>query len=106
MSLVGPRPLLPDYVTRYTARQRKRLDVKPGITGFQQVMCRYDSKWETKFAYDLYYVENCSVCFDIWILLMTIKVVLFRPKSAVDGGKTYVFEKKPKTIQNNGKGTE
>ena len=100
MSLVGPRPLLVDYVARYTNSQRRRLEVRPGITGFQQVMCRYDTTWEKKFAYDLYYVKNFTLCFDLWILLKTAKVVLFRPASAIDGGRTYVFEKKLKTDAN------
>jgi len=94
MSLVGPRPLLPEYVGRYTPGQRKRLDCKPGITGYQQVMCRYDTPWEKKFVYDVYYVKNFNICFDFWILVKTIKIVLVRPPTAMDGGTNYAFVKK------------
>lgn len=91
MSLVGPRPLLISYVDRYTHTQSKRLSVPPGITGFQQVKCRYNTTWERKFAYDHYYAKNFSFWFDIKILLLTVKIIFFRPDSAKSGGATYEF---------------
>ena len=91
MSLVGPRPLLLQYYDRYTPTQRERLDVKPGITGFQQVKGRYQVTWERKFAYDVHYVRNRSLCFDLKIMLLTVKIILFRPEAAKSGGATYEF---------------
>lgn len=71
MSLVGPRPLLPQYLPRYTARQSQRHNVLPGITGWAQVNGRNAITWEEKFEYDLYYVEHQNFLFDLKILLLT-----------------------------------
>ena len=78
MSFVGPRPLLPEYDSRYTPRQAKRLQVLPGITGLAQVNGRNAISWEEKFEYDVNYVENASFLVDLKILLMTLKKVLCR----------------------------
>ena len=71
MSLVGPRPLLPEYLPRYTAFQRRRLEVKPGITGWAQVNGRNALSWEQKFELDVWYVDHQSFWLDLKILWMT-----------------------------------
>ncbi|WP_405292890.1 sugar transferase [Algibacter sp. Ld11] len=73
MSLVGPRPLLTDYLPLYNAEQKKRHNVKPGITGWAQVKGRNSISWNQKFKYDVWYVENMSLLLDIQILLLTAK---------------------------------
>ncbi len=78
MSFVGPRPLLVEYLPLYNERQRKRHDVKPGITGLAQVMGRNALRWKEKFEYDVYYVENLSFWLDLKIILLTIWKVLKR----------------------------
>ena len=72
MSLVGPRPLLPKYLELYNDFQRRRNEVKPGITGWAQVNGRNSISWEKKFEYDVWYVDNVSFLLDIKILTMTI----------------------------------
>ncbi|WP_281280063.1 sugar transferase [Alteribacter natronophilus] len=72
LSLVGPRPLLMEYLELYTHEQRRRHDVKPGITGWAQVNGRNGISWERKFKYDLWYVTNQSFFLDLKILLMTV----------------------------------
>jgi len=76
MSLVGPRPLYLHYVPRYSPEQKKRLWMKPGITGWAQVNGRNALSWEKRFALDVWYVENWSLWLDIKILLLTIIKVL------------------------------
>jgi exopolysaccharide biosynthesis polyprenyl glycosylphosphotransferase len=76
MSLVGPRPPLPDEVERYGVHVRRRLLVKPGMTGLWQVSGRSDLSWEEAIRLDLYYVENWSLGLDLAIVLRTIWVVL------------------------------
>jgi len=78
MSLVGPRPLLMQYLPRYTAAQRRRHDVRPGVTGWAQVNGRNAISWETKFEHDLWYVEHLSFGLDLKILLLTLRKVLSR----------------------------
>lgn len=78
MSLVGPRPLLVRYLTRYNAIQARRHEVRPGITGWAQINGRNVTTWEERLAHDVYYVENRSFILDLKILLLTIKPVLFR----------------------------
>ena len=78
MSLVGPRPLLVEYVPLYNDRQRRRHEVKPGITGWAQVNGRNAISWEQKFEFDVWYVENQSFLLDMKILLLTVKKVLWR----------------------------
>ena len=78
MSLVGPRPLLVKYLPLYSDFQKRRHDVKPGITGWAQVNGRNTISWEAKFKLDVWYTENVSLKTDIKILLLTIKKVLFK----------------------------
>jgi sugar transferase EpsL len=78
MSLVGPRPLLPEYLPRYTAFQRRRHEVKPGITGWAQIHGRNRLSWEAKFEYDVWYVDHRSLWLDLKILALTVKQVLRR----------------------------
>ena len=76
ISLVGPRPLLIDYLDLYTSEQARRHDVKPGITGWAQVNGRNAISWEDKFKYDVWYVDNQSFWLDLKILFMTaLKVI-------------------------------
>ncbi|WP_079912123.1 sugar transferase [Paenibacillus sp. 32352] len=76
ISLVGPRPLLMDYLPLYTEEQARRHEVRPGITGWAQVNGRNAISWEEKFQLDLWYVEHQSFLLDLKILLLTIKKVL------------------------------
>lgn len=78
MSFIGPRPLLMEYLNHYNEEQRRRHDVRPGITGLAQVNGRNSISWEEKFAFDLEYVDKISLLLDIYILLRTIKKVLNR----------------------------
>ncbi|NUY80880.1 sugar transferase [Flavobacterium sp. MAH-1] len=72
MSLIGPRPLLPEYIPLYKPEQRHRHDVRPGITGWAQINGRNSISWQQKFAYDLYYVNNLSFALDMKILFKTV----------------------------------
>jgi lipopolysaccharide/colanic/teichoic acid biosynthesis glycosyltransferase len=85
MSLVGPRPLLMQYLTRYTPEQAKRHNVKPGITGWAQVNGRNAISWEQKFKLDIEYVEKQSFVLDLKILWMTLLNVLQRKDVSADG---------------------
>jgi lipopolysaccharide/colanic/teichoic acid biosynthesis glycosyltransferase len=76
MSLIGPRPTLPVQVAQYTARQRRRLDVKPGITGWAQINGRAALPWSERIELDLYYVEHRSLALDLQILARTPTLVL------------------------------
>ncbi len=76
MSLIGPRPLIIEYLPIYNSIQKKRHDVKPGITGWAQVNGRNSISWTKKFEYDVWYVANCSFLLDIKILGLTLKKVL------------------------------
>ncbi len=78
MSLVGPRPLLMDYVSLYSSEQAKRMNVRPGITGWAQVNGRNAISWEQKFALDIWYVNNRSFLLDIKILWKTLLKVVKR----------------------------
>lgn len=88
MSLVGPRPLLPQYLARYTPEQARRHEVKPGITGWAQVNGRNALTWEEKFQLDVWYVDNWSLWLDLRILLMTVGKVLKREGISSDGHAT------------------
>ena len=72
MSLIGPRPLLVEYLPLYNDRQKRRHEVKPGITGWAQVNGRNAISWEDKFEYDVYYVDNISFALDVKIIILTI----------------------------------
>ncbi len=78
MSLIGPRPLLVQYLPLYNDRQKKRHDVKPGITGWAQVMGRNAITWNKKFNLDIWYVENISLLLDMKIFFLTIKKVIIK----------------------------
>jgi sugar transferase EpsL len=78
MCFVGPRPLLPEYLPRYSAHQRRRHEVKPGLTGWAQVNGRNALTWEQKFDIDVWYVDHRSLWLDLKILWMTLRKVLLR----------------------------
>ncbi|MBR4400685.1 MAG: sugar transferase [Synergistes sp.] len=88
MSIVGPRPLPLEYVPRYSAEQKKRLDVPQGITGWAQIHGRNAISWEQKFAFDIWYVENRSIALDIKIIAATVKKVLAREGISAEGEAT------------------
>ncbi len=77
-SLVGPRPLLVSYLTRYSPEQRRRHEVRPGLTGYAQAYGRNTLTWQEKFEKDIYYVDHISLWLDIKILFKTVSVVLKR----------------------------
>lgn len=78
MSLIGPRPLLVEYLNYYTNNEKKRHNVRPGISGWAQVNGRNSLSWEEKFRFDIEYVENLNFLFDLKIIFLTIKKVLKR----------------------------
>ncbi|NLV21873.1 MAG: sugar transferase [Syntrophomonadaceae bacterium] len=88
MSLVGPRPLLMQYLERYTPEQARRHDVKPGITGWAQINGRNAISWEEKFALDVWYVDNYSLWLDVKILAITIGKVFQREGISAQGVAT------------------
>ena len=88
MSLVGPRPLFTEYVERYSAEQARRLDVKPGITGWAQVHGRNALAWGERTALDVWYVDNWSLRLDLRILWMTLSAVLRREGISAPGHAT------------------
>ena len=88
MSLIGPRPLLPQYLPLYNAVQKRRHEVRPGITGWAQVNGRNAISWEQKFEYDVWYVDNVSFLLDFRILIMTVKKVFIREGISADGSVT------------------
>ncbi len=88
MSLVGPRPLLMEYLDRYTTEQARRHEVKPGITGWAQINGRNAISWEEKFALDVWYVDNWSLLLDFRIIFLTILKVLKHEGISADGHVT------------------
>lgn len=88
MSLVGPRPLLMEYLPLYSCEQARRHEVRPGITGWAQVNGRNAISWEEKFALDVWYVDNRGLWLDFKILLLTVKNVLSRDGINADGEVT------------------
>ncbi|MBE0459506.1 sugar transferase [Pseudoalteromonas prydzensis] len=88
MSLVGPRPLLVQYLPLYNKQQARRHNVRPGITGWAQVNGRNAISWEDKFKLDVWYVDNQSFLLDIKILLLTVKKVFVREGISADGHVT------------------
>ena len=88
MSIVGPRPLLMEYLPLYNAEQAKRHEVRPGITGYAQVNGRNAISWEKKFELDTWYVENQSLWLDFKIMLKTVKKVLAKDDISAEGEVT------------------
>ena len=88
MSLVGPRPLLAEYLGRYTPEQLRRHEVKPGITGWAQVNGRNGLSWEARFALDRWYVDHLSPRLDLWILCLTVWKVVRRENITEAGSAT------------------
>lgn len=96
MSLVGPRPLLPEYIPFYTEEEMQRHNVKPGITGLAQISGRNAITWEQKFALDLEYINKKSLFFDMKILLLTVRKVFKRDDILVSApqGAFHLYRKK------------
>jgi lipopolysaccharide/colanic/teichoic acid biosynthesis glycosyltransferase len=88
MSLVGPRPLLMEYLPLYTPEQARRHDVRPGLTGWAQVNGRNAIGWDQKFAFDLWYVDHASLSLDLKILWLTIRNVFTRHGISAEGEAT------------------
>lgn len=88
MSLVGPRPLLPEYMSLYSDEQLRRFRVKPGITGWAQVNGRNAIGWQEKFNLDCWYVDNMNLFLDVKILLLTVKKVILREGITSPGDAT------------------
>ena len=88
MSLVGPRPLLMEYLPLYNAEQAKRHNVRPGVTGYAQVNGRNSLSWEDKFKLDTWYVEHQSFLLDLKILLKTVKKVIIKDGISAEGEAT------------------
>jgi lipopolysaccharide/colanic/teichoic acid biosynthesis glycosyltransferase len=88
MSLIGPRPLVAEYKQKYSSKQMRRHEVRPGISGWSQVTGRNTVSWEKKFIRDVWYVDNCSLRLDLKILLYTIPLVLMRAGIAADNHVT------------------
>ena len=88
MSLIGPRPLLPQYLPLYSKEQARRHEVRPGITGWAQVNGRNAISWNKKFALDVWYVDHCSFLLDLKIIFLTIKKVFVREGISSDTSVT------------------
>lgn len=93
MSLIGPRPLLEQYLPLYNDFQKKRHEIRPGITGWAQVNGRNAISWDEKFAYDIWYVKNLSFALDMKIIIMTIRKVLRREGISQEGAATMEYFK-------------
>src|SRR5690606_7325445 len=88
MSLIGPRPLRTHYVPLYSKEQKKRHNVRPGITGWAQVNGRNAISWTKKFEYDIWYVENLSFLLDLKIILLSFKKIILREGISQEGQAT------------------
>lgn len=88
MSLIGPRPLLPQYLELYNEQQRRRHEVRPGITGWAQCHGRNAISWEEKFRYDIWYVDNVSLGVDLKIVFITLRKILIREGISSEGHAT------------------
>jgi sugar transferase EpsL len=97
LSLVGPRPLLMQYLDRYTPEQTRRHEVKPGITGWAQVNGRNAITWEDKFKFDVWYVDNQSIWLDLKIIALTVLKILKREGVTPNGQVTMPEFKKSKS---------
>ena len=104
MSLVGPRPLLVEYLPLYTPEQARRHEVRPGITGWAQVNGRNAISWEDKFALDVWYVDHRSLWLDLRILWMTVKKVLVRDGISAAGEATMTRFKGAERVETKPKG--
>jgi lipopolysaccharide/colanic/teichoic acid biosynthesis glycosyltransferase len=93
MSIIGPRPLLPEYLPLYNEMQKRRHEVKPGITGWAQVNGRNAISWQKKFEYDVWYVDNLSFLLDFKILFLTIKKVFISEGISHQGEATMSYFK-------------
>ena len=91
MALIGPRPLLVQYLPLYSKEQARRHDVRPGITGWAQVNGRNAISWTKKFELDVWYVDHCSLWLDVKIIFLTIKKVFVREGISQDGQATMEF---------------
>ncbi|WP_303186622.1 sugar transferase [Phocaeicola coprocola] len=91
MALIGPRPLLPQYLPLYSKEQARRHDVRPGITGWAQVHGRNAISWKKKFELDVWYVDHCSFWLDLKIILLTVKMVVVREGITKEGQATTEF---------------
>jgi len=90
MSIVGPRPLLVQYLSRYSEEQKRRHEIRPGFTGWAQVNGRNAISWEEKFSYDVWYVDNLTLWLDVKIILRTLMVVCKR--SGINSGTSETME--------------
>ncbi|MNF86142.1 putative sugar transferase EpsL [compost metagenome] len=88
MSLVGPRPLLMEYLPLYSAEQHRRHELRPGVTGWAQVNGRNALSWDEKFNLDVWYVDNQSFMLDLKIIFLTLKKVLVKEGISGDGEVT------------------
>ena len=88
MSIIGPRPLLVKYLPLYNDEQRRRHEVRPGLTGWAQVHGRNLTSWEERFAYDTYYVDHLSFALDVKIVFMTVHCVFAREGISAEGSAT------------------
>ena len=102
MSIVGPRPLLVEYLPYYTKKEKHRHDVRPGLTGLAQVSGRNNIKWEERFMIDLNYIENISFKEDIKIIFLTIKKVLLRSDIQTNTDEEGYFDEIRKKEMKNG----
>ena len=90
MSIVGPRPLLVQYLTRYSKEQKRRHEIRPGFTGWAQINGRNAISWEEKFSYDVWYVDNLTLWLDVKIILKTLVIVCKR--SGINSGNSETME--------------
>lgn len=91
MALIGPRPLLPQYLPLYSPEQARRHEVRPGITGWAQINGRNAISWTKKFEYDVWYVDHCSFWLDLKIVFLTIRKVFIREGISQEGQATMEF---------------
>lgn len=91
MALIGPRPLLPQYLPLYSKEQARRHEVRPGVTGWAQVNGRNAISWTKKFELDVWYVDHCSFLLDVRIIFLTIKKVFIREGISQEGQATMEF---------------
>lgn len=91
MALIGPRPLLPQYLPLYSPEQARRHEVRPGITGWAQINGRNAISWTKKFELDVWYVDHCSFLLDLKIVFLTIKKVFIREGISQEGQATMEF---------------